>query len=337
MSPTPTPGGVIQGIVEELSALPTGLEEASAGLVYAETDGAVVRIDLHDRRAQRIAVPRLGSFRSFVATSAMLAVKQVDDGVGFLVLNDAMVRDLPGAVGGAGRLYPAGPDGMWVVPEEPRDGRRVMSLFEAKVPDAAGDLTPLGRRVLPATMGIPAATGSGELISRGLDATYVVTREATELWSSWEPGSEVIAVGAEIAIVRTCARCDLTVHPRTASATPAPVTAQGIAALDRVIPDGDHADGGRLSVTGRFLALPVTDERGDVRLTVVDLTTGDTTLVGGALTRMNANDQFAWLPTRDDRWLLAVTDQRLHVLDMRTGSESVWDAVAASRVAVVGS
>ncbi len=115
-------------------------------------------------------------------------------------------------------------------------------------------------------------------------------------------------------------------------------TARGLQAVDELVSTYDYAADGRLSPTGRYLAMGITmnNDRRDFRLAVVDLVSGATSMIPGATARENANDQFGWLSKTSDRWLLAVTDRTLRVLDTKSGAVHTWRDVGVDRIAVVG-
>lgn len=311
---------------------PPGLDEATSGLLYAETDGAVLRVDLQKRSLAGIITPRLRAFRSFVATRRFLVVKQTDDAVGFMVMQDGSTRELPQELGGPGRLYAAGRDAIWVVPEEPSHGRSLISQFST----ATNDLRLLGRRAIPGAFGIPWSDAAGQLVAQGRDAMYVVTRSSMKPLPGWRRGWELLGIGKTSMLVKTCPQCNVTVRNRDRSDKRPRATAKGLKAVDKLLSTYDYGADGHLSPDGRYMAMTISmkgDHRGD-RLAVTDLVTGKTSLLPGSMTRINPNDQFTWL---HHRWLLAVSDQTLRIVDTRTGTIHTWRDVKIDRIAIVDS
>ncbi len=303
-------------------------------MFYVESDGAILRVDLKARRVQRTFTPRLERFRNFVATRHLLVVKQIWDGVGFVVTKDGDVRELPNELGGTGRLYAGGRDAIWVVPEEPSGAQRTILLFST----ATGEPKLLERRNVPATLGIPGPDGAGNLLADEPSLPYVVTRSSTKRLPGWRRGGEMLGIGATSILVKPCPRCAVTQHNRRASDKKRRATARGLKGVDKLLATYDYGADGELSPSGRYMAMSVTmnNEARDFRLAVTDLTTGKTLLMPGTTTQFNANDQSVWLSKSSDRWLLAVTDQTLRILDTTTGTVHTWGGVTAGRVAVVG-
>lgn len=315
-------------------AFPPGLDGATSGQFYAETDGGVLRIDLRKRSVDRIFTPRFDGFRNFVATRRFLVVKQIDSGIGFVVTSDDRVGELPVELGGAGRLYAAGRDGIWVVPEDPSDRGRMISQLST----ASEHPTLLGRRTLPDALGIPGSDYAGNLVAEGPKAAYVVTRSATKRLPGWQKEWELLGIGRTSVLVKPCPRCKVILRGRTKPYGTRPATTRGLRAVDKLISTYDYGADGQLSPNGRYLAMDVTmnNERRDFRLAVVDLVTGATSMIPGTTARANANDQFAWLSKTNDRWLLTVTDETLRILDTKTGVVHTWRDVSVDRIAVVG-
>lgn len=330
-----TPGTVASPGRGSASTLPfpPGLDDAISGQFYAESDGAVLRVDLRARSVQHIATPRLESFRSFVATRRFLVVKHVDDAAGFVVTPDGGVGGLPSALGGPGRLYASGPDGIWVVPEEATNGHRPVSQFST----ASSAPKLLGRRTIPAALGIPWSDETGQLLAGGTNLVYRVTRSSTKRLLRWRRGGELLGIGRTAMVVKPCPRCDVVQRNRGASDRKGRATARGLAAVDELIATHGYSADGLVSPSGRFMAMSITmkDDRRNSRLAVTDLVTGTTVLVPGSMTRFNPNDQVAWLSRSDDRWLLAVTDQTLRILDTTTGTVHTWRDTFVDRIAVV--
>ncbi|MBP8919746.1 MAG: hypothetical protein KBG85_08580 [Micropruina sp.] len=330
---TPSPVGSTPTAQPEV-AFPPGLRDADSGVFYVESDGAILRVDLKARRVQRTFTPRLERFRNFVATRHLLVVKQIWDGVGFVVTKDGDVRELPNELGGTGRLYAGGRDAIWVVPEEPSGAQRTILLFST----ATGEPKLLERRNVPATLGIPGPDGAGNLLADEPSLPYVVTRSSTKRLPGWRRGGEMLGIGATSILVKPCPRCAVTQHNRRASDKKRRATARGLKGVDKLLATYDYGADGELSPSGRYMAMSVTmnNEARDFRLAVTDLTTGKTLLMPGTTTQFNANDQSVWLSKSSDRWLLAVTDQTLRILDTTTGTVHTWGGVTAGRVAVVG-
>lgn len=161
---TPSPVGSTPTVQPEV-AFPPGLRDADSGVFYVESDGAVLRVDLKARSVQRTFTPRLESFRSFLATRQFLVVKQAGDAVGFMVMPDGSVRELPNELRDTGRLYAAGRDGIWVVaPEETWGKDRMVALYETT---AAHGLRLRWRRTIPDALGFPGRTGPETSKPRG--------------------------------------------------------------------------------------------------------------------------------------------------------------------------
>lgn len=318
----------------ERTAFPRGLDAVGSGRFYAETDGAVVRFDLARRTLERIVTPRLDEFRSFVATRRLLVVKRIWEGTGFSIAENGNVGELPAEFGVRGRLYPAGRDGIWVVPEEPTGDRSVLSEFST----ASGEPKLLGRRAIPAAFGIPDSDSAGQLVATSGAAMYLVTRSSSTRLLQWRRGGEVLGVGKTTILVKSCSRCGVTLRNRDASDKGRRATTRGLRAVDELIATYDYSADGLLSPSGRYLAMTVTmnNDRRDFRLAVTDLISGKTMLIPGAMTRVNANDQFAWLSQTSDRWLLAVSDQTLRIMDTKTGTVHTWRELNVDRIAVVG-
>lgn len=332
---TPSPVGSTPTVQPEV-AFPPGLRDADSGVFYVESDGAVLRVDLKARSVQRTFTPRLESFRSFLATRQFLVVKQAGDAVGFMVMPDGSVRELPNELRDTGRLYAAGRDGIWVVaPEETWGKDRMVALYETT---AAHGLRLRWRRTIPDALGFPWSDGAGNLQAQGQEVSYLVTRSSLRPLARWRRGGEMLGIGATSILVKPCPRCAVTQHNRRASDKKRRATARGLKGVDKLLATYDYGADGELSPSGRYMAMSVTmnNEARDFRLAVTDLTTGKTLLMPGTTAQFNANDQFVWLSRTSDRWLLAVTDQTLRILDTTTGTVHTWGGVTAGRVAVVG-
>lgn len=332
-APSPEPSPTSMQAPPSTAALPTfpdGLKDAKSGLIYVEVEGAVLKIDLHRHHVQQIATPRLAGFRSFVATRDGLTVKQVDDGVGYTIATDNSVHDLPAALSGHGRLYRAGPDALWVVSEDPTHGRSSLAVVDT----SADPPTVLARRSIPAGWGIPWSDSAGSLLAQAPTSTMVVTRSSTTRLAGWRKGWELIAVGPRSVLVRTCTHCRPTEidRPHGKQAT---ATSRGLRALDDLTSAQGDTGAGLMSTNGHFVAVPIVDRQHQFRLAIVDLIAGDTTLLQGAITKYNANDQFVWLPQDQGRWLLAVTDQTLRIFDTHTGAVTMWRDDRAQPVTVI--
>lgn len=326
-SETPTPRATL-GV-----PFPPGLETVTSGEIHAEVDGGVVRIDVAGRKAHLIPAPNLASFKSFVATPGLLAVKQVDDAVGFVIDNSGSLKPLPSELGGPGRLYAGVGDRIWVVPEQPGDGHRVLSQFgTATIP-----LTLLKRRSLSDAFDLPDSDLAGQLLSWKGDVPYVVSAAAaTRVLPGWRKGWELMGLGPTSVLVKTCPRCGVSLRSRPGRDAKSAATSRGLKAVDTLTSAYDYGNDGQLSPRGRYLAMPLTtkNDRRDLRMAVVDLATGRTTLIPGVLTRLNPNNQVAWLDRSRDPVLLAVTDRRLRVVDAGTGKVNTWSEPGVDRVTV---
>lgn len=226
----PSPVGSTPTVQPEV-AFPPGLRDADSGVFYVESDGAVLRVDLKARRVQRTFTPRLEGFRNFVATRHLLVVKQIWDGVGFVVTKDGDVRELPNELGGTGRLYAGGRDAIWVVPEEPSGAQRTILLFST----ATGEPKLLERRNVPATLGIPGPDGAGNLLADEPSVPYVVTRSSTKRLPGWRRGGEMLGIGATSILAKPCPRCAVTQHNRGASDKKRRATARGLKGVDKLL------------------------------------------------------------------------------------------------------
>lgn len=315
--PTPT--------LEAPPALPPGLEDVATGRIYADAGDSVLRIDLDTKRIDRFTVPRFTFFRSFTAIDHGLVVKQVDDGVGFVLTDAGELRELPEALRGPGRLHSAGEDAIWAVAEYPVGDRRLVSLVDAET----GALIPQGASAPLASLGIPTSDGGTGMVFRTTDGIYEMTRDART--RILEPDMDAVAIGPFFIVVRPCAGCDLIERPRQGTGADAPGTPTGLREFAKQLAAPGSGSEGSLSPHGRFVALNTVDADDAWRLAVTDMATGESTLVPGVVTRSNGNDQTAWL---DDRWLLAVTDQTLRILDTHTFKVHAWEGVTVDRIAV---
>ncbi|MFT3971037.1 MAG: hypothetical protein QM695_12370 [Micropruina sp.] len=257
---------------------------------------------------QFFTTPQMNQFRSFIAARDSLIVKQVDDGQGF-ILRRGVAAELPDELGSAGRLYSAGGNNIWVIPEESTHGQRQISLFGVQ----AGGATLKLREILPDSFGIPFSDNYGSLLSCSEGGTCVVTSAtSTRKLRGWRPQWELLGVGPASFLVKSCAHCGVTMHNRGATQASL-ATARGLRAINRLIAVYDDSADGLVSPSGKYIALSVAmkDPQRNLRLALIDLTTGKTSLIPGSLTRVDANGQFAWL---DGGTLLAVADQKLCVV-----------------------
>lgn len=309
-------------------AFPEALKVAGSGHVYAETDGGVLSIDIAHRTAELIATPKLDAFKNFVAVPGLLVVKQVDDPQGFLVTAHGELRPLPSEFGGAGRLYRGEGETLWVVPEQPTDGRRLVTRLST-----SGE-TPrvLSRRALSAVYDLPDSDEAGHLLTSKANTLYIVTPRSTKRLRGWRPQWQKIGLGPTAVLVRTCPGCGITQRSRTG--TKAPATPQGLKAVDRLTSQYNSGDDGLISANGRYLAITMTTKGDDhTRIMLVDLATGRTTQVPGTLPDVNANDQYGWLEGKTPR-LLAVSDRHLWIVDPANGSQQALSGFVFDRVAV---
>ena len=331
----PPPSGSSTATGASTVTFPHGLHDATTGQIYAEADGAILRIDLKTRSVNRILAPRLERFRNFVATRRLLVVKQVDDGVGFVISQDDSVRQLPHELSGSGRLYAAGADGIWVVPEGPSGGHRVISQFSMTTDGPKL----LGHRSIPEALGIPGSDNAGQLLAQGPAGTYVVTRSSVRRLPGWRSEWELLGIGRTSVLVKTCPRCDATLRNRSSADRRQRATTRGLGAVDKLISIYDYGADGQISPNGRYVAMTIAmnNDQRDLRLAVTDLVTGKTIVIPGLMNRINPNDQFVWLSQTNDRWLLVVADRTLHILDTKTATVHAWRGIAIDRIAVTSS
>ncbi len=307
--------------------LPPELRGLTRGVLYAETPEAILIIDLSQRTVQKAYVTKLDGFKSFAATDNLLLVKQSWDGVGYTLAPSGAVSALPSTAGETGRIYPGGGRRAWIVPEEATQGSRRVRLIDV-LPDGSTRL--IAQHLIPDSFGIPESDGANNLIAAPIPgASYAISATAVTRLPAWRTGWQLVAAGGRSYLFRSCPTCPIRERSR-ARDDKAHATIRGMRALKRVAATYADVSGGLISSTGRWVALAGNREEGQ-RLIVIDLVTGLTWTAPGKLADENGNDQFAWLGSR---WLLAITDTQLRVLDTKTGRAKPWPDVRISRIAV---
>lgn len=311
----------------EVMKLPPELRGLTRGVLYAETPEAILIIDLSQRTVQKAYVTKLDGFKSFAATDNLLLVKQSWDGVGYTLAPSGAVSALPSTAGETGRIYPGGGRRAWIVPEEATQGSRRVRLIDV-LPDGSTRL--IAQHLIPDSFGIPESDGANNLIAAPIPgASYAISATAVTRLPAWRTGWQLVAAGGRSYLFRSCPTCPIRERSR-ARDDKAHATIRGMRALKRVAATYADVSGGLISSTGRWVALAGNREEGQ-RLIVIDLVTGLTWTAPGKLADENGNDQFAWLGSR---WLLAITDTQLRVLDTKTGRAKPWPDVRISRIAV---
>lgn len=290
-----------------------GFALAGAGdaVVYLQSTGAVQRAELGSGAATVTSTPALVEPSSFFAGPGWVVSKTADDPSGFLLRDGGTAQLLPVPLQQAGRAYPAGTDGIWVVPAQPdRNGGRT-----ATVVDVGGDRVGDSRIRVPGPLGVPAFHLTDSLVSVTPQGTY----EAGPTGSRRLSGGTLLAVGSDALLTWDCntkKRCDARVNQAEGAPTYVPAVHKSLEGLygDDVTTAADGR--GALSPDRRWVALELPKPmRSGARLVLVALRSGHRVEVPGAL-RADSADQVAWTP--DGRYLLALTDGRLRVVDTTT-------------------
>ena len=287
------------------------LPGAKGQVAYLQTARSIVRLDLGTGQVVTTPTPDLEQFSSFIAGSGWVMFKNTDDGGGVLVRDAQPAVSLPAAFNRPGRLYPTTTGRMWLLDEEPTAGVRTAVEL-----DVTGRQTSRAAVRLPDESGIPAwSHGAGMLLDRP-DGVYRADRTGVHRTAR----GRLLAAAPNQLLTWTCdrgKRCDarLTKHASRAS----------LPALHPVLLKlwgGNASEGegscGALSPTGRWVALDAPhDGQSATVVAVLDLRSGRVLRVPGRLTDFNPNDQTAW--TANGRYLLAVTDGLVRIVDTTTG------------------
>ena len=130
---------------------------------------AIYRIELATGRVIRTPTPSLAEFSSFVAGPGWVALKTVRANSGVVVKNDRPAAALPAGLHPRGRLLPA-PDGdLWLLPEEPIGGVRVIPRLGIEGFSVGGETIQV-----PAEFGILRSDGADFLVLTGAGKVYQI-------------------------------------------------------------------------------------------------------------------------------------------------------------------
>ena len=314
-TPLPTPSPVAEPDVPKVVRAAAGplLPGVGAGEVFLQAATGIFRVEFASGRVTRTPTPPLEQFSSFVAGPSWVVFKTVDDPSGVVVKNGRSAMPLPPGLQPNGRLYPAPKGDLWLTPEEPTGGTRTLRRVDI-------DGRPVNGQTirLPEEGGILLADGAGYLISANAGGVYQYRPSGPRRLAS----GGLIAAGARHLLVWDCdqrARCNpYRVARAGGDRTQLPSTRTPLLKLYQGDPGLLTSFGGELSPDGAHVALYFpSSQSGWGPLAVLDLTTGKTTVVPGSLTNSNGNTQIGW--TRNSRWLLAVTDNKMRGHDTDTG------------------
>ena len=304
--PAPTAPGPIE------PAGDVSLPGAGSDVVFVQSAAAIYRIDLATGAVVRTLTPELTQISSLVARPGWVVSKTVDDDTGVVVRDGQPAQPLPPGLRSNGRIYSAGRDRLWLVPEDATDGYRTATKVDID-----------GNRVGRATirlhdeLGLPSSDQNGELVVTNTGGAYQAGPSGLRRLAT----GQLLAIGTHHVLTWDCddqARCDAYRTVRaTGRRTPLAVTRRAVS--DVYQGDQDHASSyqGVLSPDGTHAALVGPPQIGDDgRLVVLDLRTGQDDPLPGSTTGVNPNAQVAW--TANSRWLLALTDNQLRAYDTTT-------------------
>lgn len=291
------------------------LQGAGSDEVFVQTETAVYRLELATGQVTRTPTPLLQQHSSFVAGPGWVVFKTIDNDPGVVVRNGHPAAPLPPGLRPNGRLYPAPGGDLWLVPENPTRGARVVTRVDID-----------GRRVRGQTFRVSDAIGllrsdaARNLFATNSGGMYQFTPSGVRRLTT----GDLLAVGRHHVLVWDCddkARCQPYRLDRTANRrTKMPAAQKTILTLYQAnLALAQDFGGGDLSPDGKHAALRFPGTQLDSwPLAVVDLTTGQNHTLPGNVTDTNPNTQFTW--TADSRYFLALTDHQLRAYDTTTGT-----------------
>ena len=290
------------------------LPGAGSDVVFVQSAAAIYRINLATGAVVRTITPELTQFSSFVARPGWVVSKTVDNDSGVVVRDGQPAQPLPPGLRMNGRVYSAGRDRLWLVPEDATAGYRTA----IKV-DLDGHRVGTATIRLPDEFGLPNGDQNGQLLITNAGGAYQADPSGLRRLGT----GQLLAIGTHHVLTWDCddqARCNAY---RTVRATGrrALLGADRQAVLDVYQDDPDHASSyqGVLSPDGTHAALAGSSRAGnDGPLFVLNLRTGRDDLLPGSTTDLNPNAQVAW--TANSRWLLALTDNQLRAYDTTTAT-----------------
>ncbi|HEX8509270.1 MAG TPA: hypothetical protein VF635_07210 [Propionibacteriaceae bacterium] len=283
--------------------------------VFVQSSTAIYRIELATGQIIRTPTPLLDQHSSFVAGPGWVVFKTIDNDPGVVVRNGHRAAPLPPALRPNGRLYPAQSGGMWLVPENPTRGARVVTRVNVNNgPDRNETIR------LSGEIGLPSADAAHYLFATNSGGTYQFRPSGVRKLTT----GDLLAVGRHHLLVWDCdkkARCNPYRLDRThGRRTTIPAARKAILKLYQGnVAQAEGSGGGDLSPDGTHTALRYPGNRlSSWPIAVVDLSTGQTRTLPGNLTDTNPNSQFAW--TANGRYFLAITDHQMRAYDTTTGT-----------------
>jgi hypothetical protein len=316
--------------LETPANLPSGLEDASFGVIYAETPGGVLRVKPGRRSVRFITTPQVNAFRDFVATPSGLIVKPVDGAGGFSLGPDLSTTTLPDGLPNPSRLYAGSNETLWVVPEDAdEDGRWTVSIYSAQL----GALTLVKHWPIASAKDAPRPDGTGKLVAPTARGQYLeISASSTRRLTGWMPGASLVAIGNSTILLRRCAACHVIERKRSESDHTRRATSRGLTALDKLLANPNLLGIDQISPNGRYLSasLLTGGNRDRQRVAVLDLRSGKLFVIPGEVVRVNANDQSVWLGRR---WFVAITDESLRFVDLEQLTAQTWRGPKITRIA----
>ena len=291
------------------------LPGAGSDEVFAQTSTAVYRVELAKGQVTRTSTPLLDQASSFVAGPGWVVFKTIDNDPGVVVRNGRRAAPLPSGLRPNGRLYPAPGGDLWLVPENPTRGSRVVTRVDINGQSVKGQSFRVS-----AGIGFPTADAARSLFVTNSGGMYQLTPSGVRRLTT----GDLLAMGRHHVLVWDCdalARCqpyrlDRTYNRRTK------MSAAHKAILELYqgnLAQAQDFGGGDLSPDGTCAALRFPGTQLDSwPLAVVDLTTGQSHTLPGNVTDTNPNTQFTW--TANSRYFLALTDHQLRTYDTTTGT-----------------
>jgi hypothetical protein len=289
------------------------LPGAGSDEVFLQTSTAVYRIELASGQVTRTPTPLLEQHSSFVAGPGWVVFKTIDNDPGVVVRNGQRAAPLPPGLRPNGRLYPAPGGDLWLVPENPTRGARVVTRVDIDGRSVQGQAFRVSDEI-----GLPSADAARSLFATNSGGVYQLRPSGVRKLAT----GDLLAVGRHHVLVWDCdalARCqpyrlDRTRNRRTAI----PTAHRTILELYQGLPDrAQDFGGGDLNPDGTHAALRYPGTQPDSSpLAVVDLATGQSHTLPGNVTDTNGNTQFTW--TANGRYFLALTDHRLRAYDTTT-------------------
>jgi len=274
--------------------------------LFARRSDEVVRIQLALGRVTHTPVPALNGSEAvaFVAASDRVLVRPWNNVPGYVVRDGAAARELGADAGHRGPMYP-GPDAdhLWVLNE---DGG-ALSLIGLDGARAGRSIPlPASDQWWPA-----AADGAGYVVVRGIGGDYVARPEGLQRIST----GSVIAGGTTGWLAVECdahARCAKVVIDRSTGVR----QRLGGAPSAAVQPAGLIAPDGSFAAVYTFTS---SQGSGGMTMHLIDLASGTHRRLPVIVTPDSALDAtMAWSP--DSRWLFAISEGRLVVIDPRSGA-----------------